>query len=111
MSIKSAIGDFRNGLRVIFGKPQPGQGDRKLAKMCAIVEGQIPVYGKNVVRMQLIKSIESDLKRYAKKGKDEVDRQIAIALDTPEYAALLRKVGLEEAHIHVMAMEALRNAK
>ena len=105
------IRDFRSGLSVIFSKPKVGEGDRKLAKVAILVEGQIAVYGKRAVRTQVIKSIESDLKRTAMKGKDAVDSLMQTAFDTPEYMRMLHKVGLEEPHVRVMAMEALRNAK
>ena len=103
--------DFRKGLSVVFGKPKPGEGDRKLAKMAVMVEGQIDVYGKNAVRTQVIKSIESDMKRTAKKGKEAVDTLMQTAFSTPEYMRMLHKVGLEEPHVRVMAMEALKNGK
>lgn len=111
MNIKSSVKDFRSGLSIIFGKPDPGEGDRKLAKMAVIVEGQIDVYGKQAVRTQVIKSIESDMRRAAKKGKNAVDTIVQTALSTPEYVRMLHKLGLEEPHIRVMAMEALKNAK
>jgi len=111
MGIRSGVKTFCNGLSIIFGKPKPGEGDRKLAKMALLVEGQINIYGKASVRTQVIKSIESDLKRAAKKGSGAVDTIVQTALDTPEYMSMLHKVGLEEPHIRVMAMEALRNAK
>ena len=101
--------DFRNGLSVIFSKPKAGEGDRKLAKMAVMVEGQIDVYGKQAVRTQVIKSIESDFKRTAKKGgKEDVDTLMQTAFGTPEYMRMLYKIGLEEAHVRVMAMEALK---
>jgi len=103
--------DFRSGLSFIFGKPKPGEGDRKLAKMAALVESQIDVYGKQAVRTQVIKSIESDMKRAAKKGKGAVDTLMQTAFDTPEYMQMLHNIGLEESHVRIMAMEALRNAK
>src|SRR3972149_8904178 len=99
MSITSSVKDFRNGLSIIFGKPKTGQGDRKLAKMCALVDAQIPVYGKNAVRTQMIKSIESDMKRVARKGSGAIDSLVNNALATPEYAALCAKLGLEEGHV------------
>jgi len=110
MSIKSAITDFCRGLSIIFGKPPAGEGDRKLAKMSRIVMAQIPVYGKRIVRGQVIKSIESDLKHKAKKGgKDAVEDMLKNALQTPEYMRLLQKLDLGEPHLRVMAMEALKN--
>ena len=109
--VGQGVKDFRNGLSIIFSKPKAGEGDRKLAKMATIVEGQIAVYGKQVVRTQVIKSIESDMKRTARRGKDAVDTLMQTAFDTPEYMRMLHKIGLEEPHVRVMAMEALRNAK
>ena len=100
--------DFRNGLSIIFSKPKAGEGDRKLAKMAIVVAGQIDVYGRQAVRTQVIKSIESDFKRTAKKGKDAVDALMQTAFDTPEYMRMLHKIGLEEPHVRVMAMEALK---
>ena len=110
MGVRQRVKDFRNGLSVIFSKPKSGEGDRKLAKMAVIVEGQIDVYGKQAVRTQVIKSIESDMKRTARKGKEAVDALMQTAFDTPEYMRMLRRVGLEEPHVRVIAMEALRNA-
>lgn len=109
--IKQGFNDFRNGLSIIFSKPKAGEGDRKLAKMAVIVEGQIGVYGKRAVRKQVIKSIESDMKRTAKKGKESVLALMQNAFDTPEYMRMLHKLGLEETHVRVMAIEALRNAE
>ena len=108
MGLRQGFKDFRNGLSIIFSKPKPGEGDRKLARVALIVEGQIDVYGKQSVRTQVIKSIEGDMKRTAKNGKDAVDNLMQIAFDTPEYMRMLHKVGLEESHVRVMAMEALR---
>ena len=110
MSIKSAFTDFCRGLSIIFSKPKAGEGDRKLAKMSKMVITMIPTYGKRAVRLQVIKSIESDLKRKAKKGgKDAVEGLLENALRTPEYMRLLRKLDLGEPHLRVMAMEALKN--
>ena len=113
MDIRSAVRlvgsgakDFGKGLFVLLGKPPDGKGDRKLAKMCTIVEAQIPIYGKNSVRTQMIRSAESDLRRAARKGSAAVDSLLAGALATPEYVALCRKLGLDEPHLRVLAMEA-----
>jgi len=107
--IKRWLGEFKRGLSFIFGKPEPGKGNRRLAKMSKVVMAQIPEFGKDVVRTQLIKSIESDLKRYVKKGgKDRVERELQEVIDTPEYMELLHKVGLDEPHLRVMAMEAVK---
>jgi hypothetical protein len=106
MSIKTAIVDFGRGLGVLFNKPKDGQGDPKLARMSKIVAAQIPVYGAKAVRDQLIKSIDDDLKRAAKKGPEAVDKLINNAMNTAEYKELLRRTSLNESHIRIMAMEA-----
>lgn len=109
MGIKSWLSDFRRGLSTIFGRPTEGEGDRKLAKVSLIVEGQIDTYGKHAVRKQVIKSIENDMKRAAKKGQSTVDALMQNALQTPEYTHLLHRLGLEESHIMIAAMEAMKN--
>ena len=110
--IKTAFNDFKRGLSIILGKPEEGKGDRKLAKMSLIVMGQIPVYGKNAVRSQVIKSVTSDLKRANKKGgADEIERKIRTAVRTPEYMRLLRKLDLGESHLRVMALDATRKSR
>lgn len=110
MSIKSGFVNFCKGLSVIFSKPKAGEGDRKLAKLSMIVMAQIPLYGTRAVRLQVIKSIETDLKRKAKKGgEDAVEGMVENALGTPEYMKLLRKLDMGEPHLRVMAMEALKN--
>ena len=107
--IKEGFRDFKRGLSVIFGKPKPGKGNRKLAQMSKVVMAQIPGYGKDAVRTQIIKSIETDLKRYVRRGgKARVDKALQEAVDTPEYMLLLHKVGLDEPHLRVMAMEAVK---
>ena len=96
---------------LVFGKPDKNvQGDPKLAKMSNIVYGQISVYGKDAVRTSMIKSIESDLKRKAKKGQPEVEKMIQNALDTPDYMKLIRSIGLDEPHLRLMGLQALKNA-
>ena len=108
VKFKKGYGDFRNGLSIIFGKPRPGEGDRKLAKLATIIEGQIDVYGKKAVQRQVIQGIESDLKRTVKKGETAVNSLVQTALDTPEYMHMLNRVGLNESHVRIMAMEALK---
>ena len=104
--------DFKSGLSIIFGKPEPGKGDRKLAKMSMIVMGEIPSYGKVAVRSQVIKGIEGDLKRAVKKGgKVEVEALIKNAFNTPEYVRLLYKLGLAEPEVRVLGIQALKGAK
>ena len=115
MGIVAKVGqgfkDFGNGLSIIFGKPKPGEGDRKLARMAVLVEVQVDVCGARAVRTQVIKSIESDMKRTARKGKEAVDALMQTAFDTPEYMRMLHKIGLDESHVRILAMEALKNGK
>lgn len=108
VKVGQGVKDFRKGLSVIFGQSKAGEGDRKLARMAVIVDSQIDVYGKRAVRLQVIKSIESDLKRTAKKGKDAVDSLMQSAFNTPEYMKMLRRLDLDESHVRVMAMNALK---
>lgn len=105
--------DFRNGLSILVGKPKAGEGDRKLAKMSKIVEAQIPVFGKSAIRTQMVKSIESDLKKAARKGgPDAVEKMIQNALATPEYMHLLHVLGMEEPELRMLVMETTKsNAK
>lgn len=106
--IRGGFRDFKAGMSIILGKAGEGEGDRKLAKMSNIVIAQIPTYGKNVVRQQVIKGIESDLKRAVKKGgKEATEEVIQNALATPEYVKMLRKLDLNEPIVRVLAMEAL----
>ena len=104
--IKSMVADFTNGLKIIVSKPEKGKGDRKLAKMSLIVIGQIPMYGKDTVRKQVIKSIENDMKRaYKKGGEPATEKLMQNAFDTPEYMKLLHRLDLSEPHVRVIAME------
>lgn len=110
--IKNGFSDFRNGLSIIFSKPEKGKGDRNLARMSKMVIAQISTYGKDAVRTQVIKSIKGDLKRAAKKGgKDTVEKLIQNATETPEYMQLLHKLGLGKPEMRVMAMEVLKHEK
>jgi len=104
--------DFRKGLSVIFGKPTPGKGDRKLARVATLIEAQVDSHNKHAVRKNVIKDIERVLSNEAKKGgKVAVDAKVASALATPEYAHMLHRIGLEESHVRIIAMEALKNGK
>ena len=112
MSVKSNVQDFKRGLQIIFGKPKPSEGDRKLAKMSQIVAGQIDVYGKDTVRRQVLLSIEKDLSKAAKKGGEQaVNKMLENGLSTPEYMKLLHRLGLEEPHLRVMAMQATKDTR
>ena len=107
--VRNGFTDFRRGFSIVFGKPEPGEGDRKLAKISILVMGQIPVYGKDTVKVQVIKGIDGDLKRAMKKGgKDAVEKLIQNAITTPEYMRLLYKLGMSESDIRVLSMEVMK---
>ena len=109
MNLVSGVKDFGKGLKVIFGKPEAGQGDRKLAKAANMVYGQIAVYGKDAVARSLIVSIEKDMKRFMKNGgKERIDKEIQNCLDTPEYMKLLSRLGMDESNLKVLGMQAVR---
>jgi len=104
--------DFRSGLSIIFSKPKPGEGDRKLAKIGAIIESQIDSHSKRSVRSNVIKDIERVLRSEARKGgKEAIDSKLSNVLATPEYMHMLRRLGLEEHHVRVIAMEVIRDEK
>ena len=103
------VKDFHNGLSIIFGKAKPGEGDRKLAKIGTIIESQVNSRNKYSIRNGIIKDIERVLRGEAKKGgKKAVDAKVGSAVATPEYMRMLRRLGLNESHLRVMAMEALK---
>lgn len=104
--IKTGFSEFMLGSKIILGKPEPGEGDRKLAKISKIVEAQIPIYGKNTVRKQVIDSIDKDIKQKLKKGDEAVEEMIQNALATPEYTKLMRRLNLEECHIRALVVMA-----
>ena len=110
--IKARATDFTNGIKIIAKGPKgiEAEGDKKLAYMSRIVSGQIDIYGVRTVRTQVIKSIESDFKRAAKKGQPTIESMIQNAIATPDYMKMLHRLGLEEPHIRVMAIQALKNA-
>jgi len=112
MGIRSAVKDFRNGLTFLFGKSEAGEGDRKLAKIAAVVEAQVNSHTKHEIRRRVIADIEKTLRSEAKKGGDEaVDGRIATSLATPEYMRLLRRLGVSEAHLRIVATESKKWAK
>lgn len=109
MKLLSGISDFWKGLKVIFGKPEAGEGDRKLAKAANMVYGQIAVYGKDAVARSLIVSIEKDMKRFVKNGGQErVEKEIQNCLDTPEYMKLLSRLNMGESNLRVLGMQAIK---
>jgi len=109
-----AVQDFIRGLRIIF-KGREGdtnQGDKGLARMSRIVEAQIPVYGVRTVRAEVVKGLEKDMFRFARKGgREEVERRIDLAKSTPDYMRLLHKLGMEEAHLWAAGHQAMKTIK
>lgn len=109
IALRNGFTDFRSGLSVIFSKPEKGEGDRKLAKKSKEVTALISFAGKDIVRTQLIKQIKRELKQKAKKGgKDAVEKCIQNVVKTPEYMQMIHELDLDESHIRIMAMEALK---
>ena len=109
MNLVTSVKDFGKGLKVIFGKPEVGEGDRKLAKAANMVYGQIAVYGKDAVARSLIVSIEKDMKRFYKEGgKEKIDKEIQNCLDTPEYMKLLSRLNMGESNLRVLGMQAIK---
>ena len=108
IKIKQTATEFRQGMDILFHPPKSGEGDRKLAKLSNIVMAQIPVYGKHAVYAQMVKAIQGDMKKYAKKGRAEIDAKIANAVATPEYMELLRRVDMDKAHLIVLGNEAMK---
>lgn len=111
--VKSGFSDFINGIRILARGPKRSDavGDKALAYYSRIALGQINVYGADVVRTQIIKSIEKDLKRKAKKGEEAVQQMMDNAFGTPDYMHLLQQVGLNKEHVKAIAAEALRGAE
>jgi hypothetical protein len=102
--------DFRSGLSVIFGKPDPeAGGDRKLAKISVILEAQVNSHNKHQMCAGVIKDIERVLGKEAKSGgKEAVEQKIALSLATPEWVHMLHRVGLGEPDVRIIAMEVLK---
>lgn len=105
----SVVKDFVRGLKILAGGGTKG-GDKKLARLALFTKGMIPAYGADVVRKQLIKGIEGDIDRCLKKTnpKDEIDKMIANAMNTPDYVSLLKELNLNEDHLHYLADEGMK---
>ncbi len=113
MGIKEAFitapRDFVKGLQIIFGKPDTTKdGDRKLAKVALMAMGQISIYGKAAVRGSFISNTEKDMKRLVKKGEAHAREKFDMALATPEYMLLMQRLDLDEQHLRVMLMHAMK---
>jgi len=98
-SIKKGFTDFTKGSKILYHAFRGG-GD--LVSMSKVVEGLIPTYGKNVVRQQVIKAIEGDIKKALKQGDDAVDKLMDKALACPEYMKLLRRLNMDESNVRAL---------
>ena len=112
-------------LAKIFGERKPVEGNKALVGMCRVVRGQISVYGLATTRKQVIKSMESDCDRVARKIAKECQKSgkgfsmddimasklVQDALNTPEYMTMLKKLGMDESHIRVVVREAWLKAR
>lgn len=86
-------------------------GSKTLSQVAVVVRASIPVVGVERTRTNLIKSIDNDLRRAARKGgQSAVDKLVNDALNTPQYVALLKDLGLNEDHIKLMAQEAINGS-
>jgi len=106
--------DFIRGIKILIrGGRGEVKGDKKLARVALIVKGQIPAYGADTVRKQLINSIEGDIKRASKKKdpKAEVEKLINNAVSTPSYMDLLKALNMDERHLRYMAREVIPYGK
>ena len=110
MGIRQGFKDFCNGVSVIVNKPKDGDGDRALAKISLMVEAQINSHTKNEIRRRVINDIEHTLKSESRKGgKDAVDRKVELSLATPEWVHMIHRLGLDESHIRLLAIQAVKN--
>ena len=100
---------FWRGLKILVGvKPFVG-GDKKLAILSSTIRPYVQVAGVPVVRKQLIKEIEKDLKGQIKKTPlITADQLLSKALKTPEYMALLKDIELGETDLRFFANQALQ---
>ena len=85
-----------------------------LATMSAGIRAALPAIqavsplGIDNVRKQIIKAIESDMKRFiTQKHIHTAEDLIRAAVNTPEYMALLNDVGLNRDHLELLEKEAI----
>lgn len=108
-SVRSAVTDFRNGLSFIFGKPEPGEGDRKLAKIAIAISSQINSFTKPSIRKNVLNDIERVLGNEAKKGgKKAVEAKIALSLATPEWMRMIHRLNLNEYQVRYIGVKVVR---
>jgi len=81
--------------------------NQSLSVVSKVVRGQIKAFGVDIMRPRVIKTIEDDLRREAKKrGQAGVDKMLQEALNTPAYMDMLKDLGMGEEHLRLMAKEA-----
>jgi len=102
--IKSGAIDFGRGIKIICNLFGIGNKKDKLAALSKISDALIPTYGKNVVRQQVIKAMEDDIKRALKKNNGAVDKLVAEALACPEYMHLLHRLNMDESHLRAQVV-------
>ena len=66
------------------------------------------IYGKAAVRGSFISNTEKDMKRLVKKGEAHAREKFDMALATPEYMLLVQRLDLDEQHLRVMLMHAMK---
>lgn len=108
--ITSGFMDFCRGLKIIFKGTGKEEGNKSLARVSRVIMAQIDTFGANAVRRNVIRSIESDMRRKAKSGAEAVQDLINDAVNTPDYMKMLKRLGLDGGHIMVAAKQALREA-
>tara|TARA_Y100000310_G_C20647056_1_gene797243 strand:- start:1371 stop:1730 length:360 start_codon:yes stop_codon:yes gene_type:complete len=100
MAQKTVEGKIRQGV-------EEELGNKSLAYMSRIARGLLRIHSVDVVRKQVIKGIEGDLKRgLTKNCKATIDELISDALKTPDYMKLLKELGMDETHLRLLAQEA-----
>ncbi len=100
---------FMNGLKVLIGIKPFARGDKKLAIAANMVRSYIPLAGVGVVRKQIVKEIETDLKKRIKKTPlVTVNELLAKVLSTPDYMDLLKDLDMGEDDLRFFAGEALK---
>ena len=87
-------------------------GNKSEAQLCVLIRGYIPVVGTREARRQVIKGVERDLRKKAKKNKEmTADDLLKSYKDEPEFVKLWVELGLEDIHLKELAREAISRRK
>ncbi len=97
--VQTKAGDFARGSKIIW---RSLRNKEDLASMSKTIEGLIPTYGKDVIRKQVIKSIEDDIKKTGKNGDKALEKMMQDAFSCPEYMKLLRRINMDETHVRAL---------